>query len=116
MSENELTKDAEYMVCALYKSYLDRRKNGVNKHDAKMFGSSENIHKDFMNEWIFQDVDETCRELSRAEYLHNKYADNIAYFVVLSDKAIIYMETRFERKINKIVDYMAKIKNVIPFV
>lgn len=69
-----------------------------------------------MSEWIFQDVDETCRELSRAEYLHNKYADNIAYFVVLSDKAIIYMETRFERKINKIVDYMAKIKNVIPFV
>lgn len=35
MSENELTKDAEYMLCALYKSYLNRRKNGVNKHDAK---------------------------------------------------------------------------------
>ena len=29
MSENELTKDAEYMLCALYKSYLDRRKNAA---------------------------------------------------------------------------------------
>lgn len=29
MSENELTKDAEYMLCALYKSYLDRRKTAL---------------------------------------------------------------------------------------
>ncbi len=108
--ENELTKDAQYMLCALYKSYLDKRENDVDKDGAKMFGSSGDIYETFMSEWLFQDVDETYRELLRAGYLHN----NIASFVILSDKSIIYMENRFKRKGNKIVDCMIKIKSFIP--
>ncbi len=81
MSENELTKDAEYMLCALYKSYLNRRKNGVNKHDAKMFGSSENIHKDFMSEWIFQDV---RSQLVENSHVLNIYITNMLTILLIS--------------------------------
>lgn len=116
MSENELTKDADYMLCALYKSYLNRRENGINKSNAKTFGSSVDIHDTLMKEWNLEDVEETCKELSRAQYISCSPYNNLSCIITLSDKAIIYMENRFERKVSKIVDYMSKIKSVIPFV
>jgi len=112
----KLTNDAEYLVCSLYKEYLEKRKNGESKVDAKMMGDSARIHRELMSEWTFEDVDETCCELSRAGFLDCKFGDDVVYFSVLSDTAIIYMENRFKNNLGKVIDNIAKIKSLIPFI
>lgn len=116
MDEIQLTKDSDYLLCSLYANYLEKRSNGISKARASCSGGSEDIQKNIFPKWCLDDVDETCRELDRAGMLHCLYADNIVYTATLSDQAIIYMENRFENKANRILDYIAKIKSMIPFV
>lgn len=106
----ELTKDAEKLICLLYKSYLQKRKSGISKSQATCFGSSHDIHEQLCPELIFEDVDDTCRELSRADLLNCLWADNIAYHVILSDSAIIYMENRFKNGLVEVLEFVDKIK------
>ena len=109
----ELTRDADFMLCALYSGYQSKRKSGIDKSNAKYMGDSENIRESFMPEWMFEDVDETCRELHRADFVDCRYYDDTANEITLTDKAIIYMENRFSRGASEILDYMVKIKNLI---
>lgn len=37
-----LTKDSDALICLLYKQYLQKRKDGIPKADAKDFGISRN--------------------------------------------------------------------------
>lgn len=104
----ELTKDGELLLCLLYKKYLDRRKSGTPKGDAKRFGSSEYIQETIIPEWSKEDTAETCKELDRAGALDIKYGDNIPYIINLTDAAIRYMEERFTRDIPHVVDYISK--------
>lgn len=104
-----MTKDSEKLICLLYKSYLAKKKSGCSKSQANSFGSSHNIHEQLCPDWVFEDVDDTCRELSRAGLLICFWADNIAYEVSLSDAGIIYMENRFKNNISAIADFIAKI-------
>lgn len=103
------------MLCAIYKAYKDKRKSGEPKSDAKCAGSSEIIHANLMPEWIFEDVDETCRELDRAGYLGCFYAEDVTRYSELTDRAIIYMENRFVNGLTGVMEYMAKIKQAIFF-
>lgn len=106
----ELTKDAEKLICLLYKSYLQKRKSGISKSQATCFGSSHDIHEQLCPDLIFEDVDDTCRELSRADLLNCLWADNIAYHVILSDNAIVYMENRFKNGLSEVLEFIDKIK------
>lgn len=103
-----LTKDADYLICVLYKAYKERRNCKSSKVDAKFMNDSETIHKTLMPEWSFEDVDETCRELHRAGLLDCKYADDVAYIVNLTDASIIYMENRFKSGLKEVTDFIAK--------
>lgn len=114
--EINLTKDSDYLICSLYNSYLQKRSNGLSKIQSSSTGSSEKIQKEFFPKWTVDDVDATCRELDRAGLLDCFYADDMVYESILSDKAIIYMEHRFERNVNTIMDYIVKIKSMIPFI
>lgn len=105
-----LTKDSDKLICLMYKQYLNDRKNGISKSIAKSFGSSHNIHEDLLSDWNFEDVDDTCRELSRAGLIQCIWADNIAYEVFLSDNGIIYMENRFKNGLSEVADFIDKIK------
>lgn len=116
MTKNELTKDADAMICVLYKNYLRRRKSGVPKRDAKFFGGSAEIHTDLMPKWSFEDVDETCRELSRAGFLDCHFADNVTYLAYLTDDAIIYMENRFKDGISSLLEHLHSLMSIIPWV
>ena len=105
----DLTKDSEKLLCILYKEYLEKRKSGSAKSAAKSFGSSHNIHQSLCPNWIFEDVDDTCRELSRAGMLNCLWADNIAYHVNLSDTAISYMDNRFKNGLKDVVNFIANL-------
>lgn len=52
----ELTKDSDYLLCSLYKSYLQKRNSGITKSQAKNVGSAEDIQQEFFPNWSL-DVD-----------------------------------------------------------
>ncbi len=104
----QLTSDADRLICILYKAYLDSRDRGFSKADARCFGSSEKIHEAHFPDWLYEDVDETCRELSRNGLLNCFWADGIAYSVELSDSGICYMENRFKNGIVGLTDFISK--------
>lgn len=110
MSNIKLTKDADALICAIYKHYLEGLENGTSKHDCKNIGSSHAIQKTIMPEWSFEYVDETCRELSKANLLNCTYADDVVYDSFLNDEAIFYMENRFKNGLTEVLDYFQKIK------
>ena len=50
MESVRLTKSAEYLLCVLYDSYLQRVKNGESSSRAKSFGGSGQIKDNFIPE------------------------------------------------------------------
>lgn len=59
MSDIKLTKDSDTLICVLYKSYLEARKNGTSKRDAKTLGGASYIQKNLMPKWSLEDVEDT---------------------------------------------------------
>jgi len=114
MDNLSLTKDAEKLICIMYKNYLEKRKAGEPKSKAKKFGGSNSIHEKLLPKWSFQDVDDTCRELSRAGLLSCMWASDVAYNVSLSDSGISYMENRFKNGLKEVTDFISKILSSIP--
>lgn len=110
----KLTKDSDALICLLYKYYCQKCKGGTSKSEAKFLGSSKVIQKTIAPKWSFDDVDETCRELSRAKLLECFYADDVVYESWLSDNGIIYMENRFKDGLDSVLEYLDKIKNLLP--
>lgn len=112
----ELTKEADALLCVLYKAYLEKRENGLSKVQAKSFGSSLDIQESLTTRMNPEDTDETCWELHRSGMVNCYRADCIAYTVQLNDEGIIYMENRFKNGLNEVLNYLAKIKDIIPFI
>lgn len=109
-----ISRDADKLLCVLYKSFLEQRKNSVSKSDARSFGSSHDIHEKLLPSWLFEDVDETCRELSRNGLLKCSWADDIADDVLLSDAAIVYMENRFKNGLSEVIKFVSEVLPVLP--
>lgn len=107
---DDLTKDGQYLLGKIYEEYLLNINNGVSKSNAKQIGSSHSVHKNLVPNELFDDVEETMRELGRAGYLKNSYADNIVYFSIITDKTIVYMENKFKNNVKSIVDFLSKLK------
>lgn len=114
MEEIRLTKDADALICVLYKEYLEQRKAGKSKNSAKYFGGSQQIHTKLMTKWSFEDVDDTCRELSRAGLLGCLFADDVTAEAMLTDLAIYYMENRFKDGLASILHHLESLRSLIP--
>ena len=110
MLSMELTKDADKFLCVLYKEYLQRRKNGQPKNSSKEFNDQE-LEKLFPDERS-EDLMEYAAELQRAFDISIDILGGIS----LSDESLIFMENRFPNGIASVFDWMAKIKNAVPFV
>ena len=111
MSNITLSKDADYLICIIYKYYLELRDNGFSKSEAKNFDSIDNIHG-LIPQISLDDIYETCLELANKSLLiqKKKYISEEYSRFSLSDDGIIYMENRFSNKIDKIIDYISKLK------
>lgn len=104
----ELTKESEKLLCLIYADFLKKRKADLSKTKSKLLGSSYDIHQHLCSDWDFEDVDDSCRELNRAELLDCFWADGIAYNVSLTDIGISHMENRFKNNLNEITDFITK--------
>ena len=102
----QLSKDADKLLCILYKKYLDKRKENVPKNDAKLCGGSNLIRDTLVPNWSLSDVDNTCWELSRAGMLKVNGSNHSIYLVWLSDSGIVYMENRFKNGVKEVTEFL----------
>lgn len=110
MSNIQLSKDADYLICLIYKHYLELRDNGISKSDAKSIGDSHDVHSNIIPKWTFSDVEDTCLELINNELLtSHAFVDDECGDMQLSDIGIVYMERRFPDKLDKLIDYISKL-------
>lgn len=112
-----LSKDAAKLLYLLYQSYLAKRSGGKTKREARYFCSSHYVHEYLAPDWQFDDVDDTCRELSRAQILQVFWADNIANDIQLTDLGITTMENIIPDKLKDIssaVDLIINAFSLIP--
>ena len=110
MSDIKLSKDNDFLICTLYKTFLEKTKNGSSKSDARWLGSSDEIQEKLVKNWSKEDVATACWELHRKELLKCSPGDDIAYSTYLTDEGIIYMENRFKNGLSDLLDYAQKLK------
>ena len=102
----KLTHDGDNLICCLYKMYLEARKNGVDKLDARQFDYDFWKQSGFLLRMSAEDAADTVFELEHAG-LVEMYTDG---GFKLTDAAIVYMEQRFANGIKDVLDYFAAIK------
>ena len=109
--ETKLTKDADQMICEIYSVYLERHANGVPKRQAKDFANQSLWPEKYRASWTSPDGKDTLWELKSAGF--------IRYFIYggfeLNDEAVLYMENRFKNGASEVLNWLAKIKDAIPF-
>ncbi len=100
----ELTKDADKMICIIYKQYLNKIKSGMSKTASYQFKDNFYINDKDLSKWHYNDVNTALLELNRKGYIKL----NIIGDFNITDQAIIYMENRFKNGFIELTDFIAK--------
>lgn len=101
----ELTKDSDKLACIVYKTYLEKRKDGQSKANAKHFNFDFAAVTPQLSKWNPSDIEETLNELKRANLI-KKYIDG---GFALQDSFIVYMENRFKNGLSEVLDFINKL-------
>lgn len=101
----QLTNDADKVICCIYKIFLQKRKNGIDKSDARRFklDTLKGEHK--LSSWSDSDLTDALMELIRSKLVDA----NLGATFKLSDLGIVYMENRFKNGLNDVVDFISKL-------
>lgn len=100
----KLSKDADKLVCALYALYQERRKNGMDKLNARHYKFSEIQTLSICSEWCADDILATIAEISRADLGDMYYGGGF----MANDAFVVYMENRFKDGLNEFTDFITK--------
>lgn len=100
-----ITKDSKKVLSVLYKTYLERIKNGVSKFNAVEFEESSIIQKQLFPDISVQDLDYCLIELYRAGLIRM----DITGCSTLLPKSINYFENVNINTIEKVIDYISKL-------
>ena len=105
----ELTKDADKLICCIYKEYPERRKSGMSKSQSKEFNGNFYLNVKALSKWNSSDVSDTLQEL----HSNGLIKKNVIGDFYLLDSAITYMEKRFKNGLSEVMDFISKFP--IPF-
>lgn len=100
----ELTKDADKVICCIYKEYLEKRKSGMSKSEAKEFDGNFYRNIKALSKWNSADVSDTLQELHNKELIKKSVIGDFD----LLDSAVTYMENRFKKGLEEITDFISK--------
>ena len=100
-----MTKDADKMLCCLYKEYLNRIKIGNSKTSSRDFTAEYIKSDEVLSTWHPDDVCATRNELKHIGYLTVNIIGNFK----LTDEAITYMENRFKNNLKELTDFISKL-------
>ncbi len=100
-----MTKDADKLICCIYKNYLERRKSGISKSDSKYF--EDNFYKSdkYLSSWSNDDIADTLEELENNGYISMFITGSFT----LRDQAVEHMENRFKNGLSEVLDIISKI-------
>ena len=100
-----MTKDADKLLCCIYKIYLERRKSGMSKSDSKEFQDDFYKSDNHLSSWSDDDISDTLEEL--------KNNNHVSLFIdgsfTLENDAIIYMENRFKNGLTEVLEILSKV-------
>lgn len=104
METIQLTNDADKVICYIYKDFLQSRKNGLSKAEARRF--PENYHKQHksLSKWADSDFSDTILELGQKDLITIYLGGTFE----LTNDGIIYMENRFKNGLIEITDFITK--------
>lgn len=100
----QLTKDTDKMLCLIYEEFLERRKNGLSKSNAKTFERPAALQEQFLQGIHKDDIYDALVELKRNNLIRAYYDMGFQ----LNDSAIIYMENRFKNGLKEVTDFISK--------
>lgn len=100
----QLTRNADKLVCSMYKSYLQKRKAGMSKINARHFEIDEIKSYSLCSDWDKSDIISTVAELKNAGFGTMYYSGG--FFA--NESFVIYMENRFKNGIKEVTDFVAK--------
>lgn len=100
----DLTKDADKLICCIYKEYLEKRRSGISKINAKKFDAYFYLNIKVLSKWDSSDISDTLRELKNVGFIKLFITGDFE----LTDTAIIYMENRFKNGLSELTDFISK--------
>lgn len=100
----ELTNDADKMICCIYKTFLQRRKNDAPKSEARRFADDYFSSDCKLSSWNTKDLSDTLIEIARVGLVKIYIGGNFD----LTDSGIIYMENRFKNGFKEVTDFISK--------
>lgn len=100
----QLTKDADKVICYIYKDYLQSRKEGNPKNEAIDFEEDYYASHKVLSSWLKSDFDSALLELGRNKLIQIWLGGSFE----LTDNGIIYMENRFKNGLIEVTDFIAK--------
>lgn len=102
---DELTRETQKMLCLVYKEYLDRRKNNIDRESAKFFRF--NFYEDIpqLSQYSQNDISSFTSELSKAGYV-KMYIDG---GFALQNKAIIMLENKFKNGAKEVLGFLTNL-------
>lgn len=114
---DDLTNSSKYLLSSMYKQYLIEVANGKDRSRARMFTDGSNqIHDSLMPEWSLPDIDDSLRELYSLGLATITEGSGKVVYAALTRKAVAQLETTFKDQVNSVLEFMAKVKDAIPFV
>ena len=107
---DDLTKEQQRFIIALYKEYLDRKLTMANEK-AKSLPDAAYIQEHIFPAYNLDEIRSICSALRQHGYITCKYYDNTVFFITITDKTIVYMENRFSNGLKEVVNFLI---NFIP--
>ena len=112
-----ISNDCDALLCVLYREYCTRRAHGVPISQASYFRDDSSIRENFMPLWPVDDVSDVCWRLVNHGLLFATPGDDKANNVMLTEEGIIYMESRFDGQLEKVLERLGQlISLVLPWV
>ncbi len=93
----ELTKEADCLICLLYKGYLEKMNARKLKIDSKIFGGSDEIQAKYLPSNTVEYAEKLCRELDITGYANIDYRNDMVHSLFLFNSTIMFMENRFPK-------------------
>ena len=100
-----LTKDANKMICCVYKAFLERRDAGNIKREARRFASDYFSIDKILSKWTESDCNDTLIELAGQGLLKVYIGGNFE----MTDLGIAYMESRFKNSVKEVISFLAQL-------
>ncbi len=99
----EFTRDTSKLLAVIYKQYLEQRKNGASRAEAKSFQADFYKEAKSLSDWQDSDISDSIRELQKANFIKKDILGNFT----IQDALIIKMETRFQSGLTDVTKYLA---------